>query len=207
MELFLQGLFIGLTLSFLAGPILFLLLQTGIQEGFRAGIMVGLGEWISDILFILFSYYAMNHLLRISESPYFSNILGLGGGIVLISFGIGTLMKKTGKKPDSEYVRTASYAKLFLKGFSLNTFNPFTVFFWLGVTSTLVINSDWERGSVFTFYSGIIGTIIALDIVKVYSAKKLRKIMTFNRLNIIQKIIGFALIFFGIALIVRVLTL
>lgn len=207
MELFLQGIFIGLTLSFLAGPILFLLLQTGIQEGFRAGLMVGLGEWISDILFILFSYYAMNHLLRISESPYFSNILGLGGGIVLISFGIGTLMKKSDKKPDSEYVRTASYGKLFFKGFSINTFNPFTIFFWLGVTSTLVVNSDWQGGSAFTFYSGIIGTIIVLDVVKVYSAKKLRNIMTFNRLNIVQKIIGIALIFFGAALIVRVLAL
>lgn len=207
MDLFLQGLFIGLTLSFMAGPILFLLVQTGIQEGFRAGLMVGVGEWVSDILFILFSYYAMNHILHISEAPYFAHVLGLGGGIVLISFGIGTLMKKSRQKPITEYVRTASYGKLFLKGFSINTFNPFTVLFWLGVTSTLVVNSDMQQEGAYLFYSGIIGTIVVLDLLKIYSAKKLRNIMTYKRLNIVQKIIGFALVAFGVALIIRVLTL
>ena len=47
-----SGILLGLTLSILTGPILFTIIQTSIEEGFRAGITVASGIWISDLLFI-----------------------------------------------------------------------------------------------------------------------------------------------------------
>lgn len=195
-----QGMFIGLSLSFLAGPILFLLLQTGIQQGFRAGISVGAGEWASDLLFVIISYLAINKLLYFSQQAYFVQILGIVGAFLLMGFGLSSLLKNPKAPTGAASIEKKSYGKLFLKGFSINTFNPFTIFFWLGISSTAAIQAQWEGLSSFQFYSGILLTIILLDIGKVYSAKKLRPLLTPSRLLIAQRMVGISLFLFGLAL-------
>ena len=47
-----EGILYGLTLTILLGPIFVALTQTGIEKGITAGILVGSGIWISDIVII-----------------------------------------------------------------------------------------------------------------------------------------------------------
>ena len=75
----LKGIMLGLLLSILVGPILFALIQAGIERGFRAGAMIGLGIWISDLLFILFAYFGISYLLDILEWDWFELTLGIAG--------------------------------------------------------------------------------------------------------------------------------
>ena len=56
MNILIEGIKVGLILCFLIGPIFFALVQTGVEEGLRAGTAVGLGIWISDLIFILGVY-------------------------------------------------------------------------------------------------------------------------------------------------------
>jgi threonine/homoserine/homoserine lactone efflux protein len=200
MEMLLQGMFIGLSLSLLAGPILFLLLQTGIKQGFRAGITVGAGEWVSDLGYILLSSFAINKVLYYSQQTYFTKSLGVIGALLLMGFGLSSWVKKTAHMPSSGIIEKKSYGKLFLKGFSINTFNPFTLFFWLGISSTIALQMQREGVSGLPFYTGILLTIVVLDIAKVYSAKKLRPLLTQNRLLLAQKVVGLFLFLFGLAL-------
>ena len=67
MNLILDGLLLGLTLAILLGPIFVALTQTGIQRGVRAGLSVGTGIWISDILVIVTAYFFIKEIDEIAH--------------------------------------------------------------------------------------------------------------------------------------------
>ena len=87
MDLLIKGIFLGLTLSILVGPIIFALLQTAIERGFRAGMMVGLGVWVSDLMYISIAYFGVSYIVAITEYEGFEEILGTIGGFTLIGLG------------------------------------------------------------------------------------------------------------------------
>ena len=90
MNALLEGLLFGLTLTVMAGPILFALLQTGIEQGFRSGMMVALGVFFSDVLFVAAVYFGLNYIQAVVKMEGFNLILGNVGGIALIFIGLGT---------------------------------------------------------------------------------------------------------------------
>ncbi len=228
MELALQGIIFGLTLSILVGPILFALLQTAIERGFRAGAMVGAGVWFSDLMFIVISYSSMAYIIAITKWDGFEYTLGTVGGLVLLGFGIGTFFSKPPAIPDeNEYsddiideqlpevlewdededtnLKDApDYFKLWLKGFLINTLNPFTVFFWTGVTSTVVIGRDFNDNDALIFFGGIFLTVVITDLLKIWAAKAVRHLLKPSAVLILRRISGAALAVFGVALMVRV---
>jgi len=207
MSLLLNGIVWGLALSILMGPILFTLVQTGIERGFRAALMIGIGVWVSDILFIGSLYSSVQYLQDITEWDGFKLYLGIIGGIILIGIGSGTLFSKP---PDFEVYKkgrkkfSESYFALWLKGFLINTINPFTVLFWVGIMSTVVVKDNLNFWQASLFLGGILGTIIFTDLLKVILAKKIRKYFQPKYILLMRRISGSALVIFGIILIVRV---
>lgn len=214
MDLLIQGIGVGILLSILMGPILFALIQTGIEEGFRAGAMVGLGIWVSDFLFILSVYFGIAYVEQVTQWEWFEPILGIGGGIVLAAFGLGTWFSKPPQVPEKLLDDTigevvprsmSSYLSLWLKGFLINTLNPFTFFFWLGLMGTFVINQSPSHSEAFLYFVGVLGTIIITDVLKVYFAKTVRHLLRPNHLIWIRRVSGAALVIFGVVLVIRVL--
>ena len=225
MDLFVNGVLLGLTLSILVGPIIFALIQTAIERGFRAGAMVGLGVWVSDLFYICVAYFGVSHVVKMLEWEGFEEILGTVGGLVLIGFGIGTFLSKPpklpGKKKKSSKIlneqlpklldfkkykvfKNFDYGALWLKGFLINTLNPFTVFFWAGVVSTMVIGQEMNDRDAVHFFGGILGTIIMTDTLKIWAAKAVRHLLKPGAVLLMRRISGGALAVFGVALIVRV---
>lgn len=102
-----EGIKVGLLLSLLAGPILFTLLQTGIEKGFRAGLAVGSGIWISDVLFIVAVYYGLSYVKNFVSGQAFVLTLGIIGGLLLVIFGVGSLLQKAfaGHSPTGHFHR------------------------------------------------------------------------------------------------------
>jgi len=210
MDMLLSGIKVGLILSFMIGPIFFALVQTSVEEGFRAGAMVALGIWVSDTSFVLAVYYGVSYLADIVKSPNFSLILGVAGSILLAFFGLATLLTipkglLTGTLP--EYKRSSSYLSLFIKGFLINTINPFTVFFWTSLMSTVVLKDGFDDFQAKWFFGGVLGTIVVTDLLKVIMAKKIRYSLRPIHLLWLRRISGGALIVFGVVLLVRVLLL
>ncbi len=204
MDALFTGIKYGLFLTILVGPLVFALVQAAVERGFRAGAMIGLGIWISDLLFILGVYYGFNHLKAITEWTYFELTVGIAGGIILITTGIITL---AGKTPDINEQKkiTGTYLALWVKGFLINTLNPFTVFFWVLVMTTVVADNNYSELESSLYFGGILGTIIVTDSLKVLMAKKLRHYLEVHHLIWVRRITGIALIIFGIVLIGRVL--
>ena len=199
-----EGIGWGLFLTILAGPILFALMQAGIEYGFRAGATMGLGIWISDILYLLAIYFGFQFVEQVSRADGFEFWLGLIGGLVLIAFGLYTFLSPP---PNIRYhhdlnaPRDNPYLALFTKGFLINTLNPFTVFFWLTMMSAAAVRQEWQASDRLIFFAGIIGTIMCTDSLKVYLAKQIRKKLKVKYLQWVRWITGAVLMIFGLVLI------
>lgn len=207
MNLLLDGIKIGLALSMLVGPIFFALIQTGIEEGVKAGTAVGLGIWISDLLFIILVSWGLTHIEPIADGSKFAFYLGLTGSLILTGFGLWTIFKTPDVKHYARFkpISSSSYLMLWLKGFLINTMNPFTLIFWIGISSTVVFKSGIGGSQASLFFTGILGTIVTTDLTKVYLAKKIRHVMQPIHFFWLRKISGLALLLFGVVLLVRVL--
>ena len=200
----------------MVGPLLFSILQAGIERGFRAGLAVAGGIWASDVLYVLAVLYGMDALTTLTALPDFKVWAGLAGGMLLIAFGLGNLfLKKTAGSThplsenihllESSFKAKRTYFAFWLRGFLLNTVNPFTVFFWLGIAGAVIIPNGWENRQMMIFFGGMLGTLIVTDTLKAYAAKRVRHFLTPGHTRWVQWGIGCMLVLFGLALMVRVL--
>lgn len=64
----LKGALFGLMVSLSIGPVFFALIQTGIQRGYKQGISMSIGSLLSDIGYILLSYYGLAKLINTKEN-------------------------------------------------------------------------------------------------------------------------------------------
>ncbi|GJM31766.1 MAG: amino acid transporter [Saprospiraceae bacterium] len=206
LHLIFDGFKVGMILCFLLGPIFFALIQAGAEHGFRAGTMVGLGIWVSDFLFISCVYFGVSHVTRIIAWEHFTLTLGIVGSIILAIFGLSSLFSKPVVPDQQEMLpKGKDWLSFWLKGFLINTINPFTVFFWIGIMTTVVLEEHFNDTEASWYFGGILGTIILTDLCKVAFAKYLRGHLRIHHLLWLRRISGIALIIFGVALLVRVL--
>jgi len=206
MDLILEGLLLGLTLMILLGPIFVALTQSAIEGGARAGIAVASGVWVSDFLIILLCYFFVQRISSLVEDNSFTYWMGLLGGLVLITFGIGTFLMKSKYDPTTPRQRlsTGSVMRLWTKGFLVNTVNPFTFVFWIGVTSNYVMVKKISNQEALLFFGTIMAVIMITDTAKVFGAKVLRTQLQRQHIDIFSKVAGVALFIFGVVLLWRV---
>ncbi len=203
MQLLLKGFLFGLTVSVLAGPIFFMLIQIGIERGLRAGFALGFGVWLSDFSFIFGIYHGLNQIIDFTKTGLLKNYLGIGGGTLLVLFGVSTILTKP---PPIEKANKlpASYLSLVIKGFLINTINPFTLFFWLGIFSTTVTKESLTASEVYVFIGGLLGTIILLDVLKVALAKSISAYLDEAHILLLRRLSGVGLLAFGLFLLWQV---
>lgn len=204
MNFFWQGILLGLSLSILAGPMLFILIQLGIEKGFRAGITAGLGVWMSDALYIFTAYFGIAYLMQITQWQGFQLWASILGGLVLIIIGASTLLSKPIQRQRAKgHLPAHNWLGYWMKGFLVNTLNPFTAFFWIGVMTTVSASTPLLPSQALLFFGTIIGVIIITDILKVLLAKNLQSTMKMSYLLILRRVSGTALVVFGIILMVK----
>ena len=192
---------LGFVLSFMIGPVFFVLLETSITKGFRAAISFDLGVLIADVLFITAAYFSSFKLLEnLSNQPG----LFVFGGAILIVYGIVTFLNKAPKKQTAELEpKKENYFNLFIKGFFLNFINIGVLVFWLGVIIIVgpSVNNDPNR--ILVFFGTMIGVYFITDVFKILLAKQLKRHLTKSKIKIIKKSLGVLLVICGIVLMVK----
>lgn len=211
----LQGAILGVTLSFLIGPVFFALLQTGIEYGFRAGVSYSSGVWLSDFLIILLIYKSMAAIAEVVKSNEFVLYVGIVGAIILIGFGLSSLITKIpNKKNTPEIIDDADSInqpvwkfrlKLFTKGFVINTINPFTIIFWLGVNTVILSKETFTNRQAFLYFGSILLTLVITDLLKILLAKRIGSALKPTYILRMRQIAGILLIISGIVMLIRVL--
>jgi threonine/homoserine/homoserine lactone efflux protein len=192
---------LGFFLSFMIGPVFFVLLETSATKGFRAALIFDLGVILADILFIIAAYFSSFQLLE-----NLSNLPGLYvfGGAILLVYGIITFKTKQVKLRDETVkITSGHYLSLFVKGFLLNFINIGVLVFWLGIIIIVGPSLNNNSDRILVFFSSMIGAYFVTDIFKMLLAKQLRKKLTPRRIFLVKKILGVILIICGLVLITK----
>ncbi|AZQ59721.1 LysE family translocator [Maribacter sp. MJ134] len=193
---------LGFLLSFMIGPVFFILLETSAIKGFRAALSFDIGVIIADIIFILAAYFSSYQLLEnLSNQPG----LYVFGGVILLVYGITIFFKQGTKRPIDKRlkVRSNDYFSLFFKGFFLNFINIGVLVFWLGIIIIVGPSLDNEPVRIRVFFTTMLLSYFITDIFKILLAKQLKRKLTNNRIHLIKKGIGLILVVCGMVLIVK----
>jgi threonine/homoserine/homoserine lactone efflux protein len=200
-----NAIFFGFFLSFMIGPVFFMLIQTSILKGARAAIVFNIGVILGDVAFIIIAYLGSRHLLeKIKDDPRLFFI----GGLILVIYGLITYFDKSNKKeaeekPLIEIPVSNNYLRLILKGFFLNFINIGVLGFWLGLIVVIGPTLDMNPTHIFWYFTTIIASYFVTDLGKIFLAKKLKSKLTPLVIYKIKKTMGILLIIFGIFLILK----
>ena len=190
-------------LSFMIGPVFFVLLETSVVKGFRAAISFDLGVVLADIIFIFLAYFSSYQLLEnLSNQPG----LYIFGGTLLSLYGVIVFSKKTkGESLDTNphAPLKSNYLQLFAKGFLLNFINVGVLVFWLGIIIVVGPNLDANPSRFLLFFGTLIISYFLTDVVKILLAKRLKAYLTPLIILNIKKALGVLLLICGITLITK----
>jgi len=199
LEAFLKGITFGLLLSISVGPVLFSIIKQSLNNGHKGGLAFIIGVSASDITLVLIS----NLFTQLFESiKTYKTEVGIAGCVFLVTLGVYFLFfKKVKVNEEGQQIfkfRKRDYAKIFLSGYFMNTLNPAVFIFWITASTAVITHTVGQRLIIFiTCLSWMLGT----DILKVMLAGKIRTRLTPHNIHILNRINGFILIVFGIALI------
>ena len=194
---------LGFFLSFMIGPVFFVLLETSVVKGFRAAISFDLGVVLADIVFILIAYFSSYRLIQsIKDDP----ALFIFGGFVMLTYGIISFIKNRNElrknidEEDPTELAKNNYLSLFIKGFFLNFINIGVLGFWLAILITIGPQLELKASRMITFFSTLILSYFVTDIFKILLAKQLRNKLNPKNILLIKKFISLILIISGIFL-------
>lgn len=193
---------LGFFLSFMIGPVFFVLLETSVVKGFRAAVVFDLGVVLADIIFILIAYFSSYRLIEsIKDDP----ALFVFGGLVMLTYGIISFVKnKKAKKnidpEDPVALAQKNYFSLFIKGFFLNFINIGVLGFWLAILITIGPQLKLDPTRMFTFFTAVIVSYFITDVFKILLAKQLRNKLNPSNILRIKQVISVVLIISGIFL-------
>ena len=210
LDITLKGILTGFILSIMIGPVFFLLLETSIRKGVRAAIAFDVGVLLSDLIYIIIALIFYSEVSKITSGEY-SYIISIVGGIILMVFGLVTLLKKPkedAKETDKQLNSTKKDLILLgLKGFLLNIANPGVIFYWITV---IALGADGKKNasdaideSTYWYILIIMVTFFSVDLLKIFGAKKLRPFITENVLVGLNRLIGLIIIGTGALLVIK----
>lgn len=198
-----QGFVFGIALAFSLGPSFFGLIQTSIKNGYRSGIAMALGIFLSDFIYLLLAWFGLSAWLM---DDAYAIPVGITGGVLLIGYGIYQFVKKTkvqnveGEIPEAKN----SYGTMALKGFLMNLFNPFVIFLWIGAISLSTTKFNNDVGVILAFFVTTLATILATDIGKALASHKIKSYLNEVWIHRVNQIAGIIMMISGVVLIVRV---
>jgi len=194
---------LGFFLSFMIGPVFFVLLETSVVKGFKAAIIFDLGVVLADIIFILIAYFSSYRLIQsIKDDP----ALFIFGGLVMLTYGIISFVKNRNEskkefdEEEQKELEKNNYLSLFIKGFFLNFINIGVLGFWLAILITIGPQLELKASRMLTFFTTLIVTYFITDIFKILLAKQLQNKLNSKNILLIKKFISLILIISGLFL-------
>ena len=195
----------GILLSFMIGPVFFILLETSIIKGFRAALVFDLGVILVDLFFIGIAYLGSYRLIKsLKDDP----ALFIFGGVLMLTYGIISFIKLKKEVKvntdiiDKEIIKK-DYASLFIKGFLLNIINIGVLGFWLAIIISVGPKLEMQTSRMVTFFISVIGSYLFVDCIKILLAKQLKTKLNPTNILKIKKGISIVMIVFGTILILQ----
>ena len=193
-----SGFKFGMLLQFAVGPICLFVFQTAVSQGFSIAMSAVGGETLIDALFIAASIRGLGAIMN--KSKMMQKWARLGGGIILIWFGLSTIISVIGISivPDFKTILTLDMNNVFLKSIILTLSNPLTIIFWAGVFSAKLVDQRFQLKEMSLFGLGaILSTFVFLSIIAIVGHYT-KSFLPTVYLTVFNVVIGVLLIGFGV---------
>ena len=199
-EPILKGITFGLLLAVMLGPVFFALLQTSLHEGFKAGVYLAIGVFLSDAAVVTLCYTFASFIRQIDDQH---RAMAWVGGLLFIGFGIFNFFHRIKIKEVDDDKKTV-HAQFVLKGFVLNLLNPAVILFWLGVVGLVSVKVGYTAVHEYIFFASVLLTIFATDLLKSFVSHRIKNFLKPNVMLWMNRIIGIILVGFGINMIFEI---
>ena len=177
-----------------------------------------MGVFLNDVLMVSLCVLTSIRVVANNEREMF--FFSLGAGLILIIFGIFTYTKKV-KEDNFKSIKertdeiidenreifkkdddTPRWFVFLGKGFVLNILNPFVWIFWFSTVAVTAGQMEGNKLKVLLFFAIVLATSFGCDLLKAKGASFLKKFFNAKRIMIMNKIIGWGLVLFGLYFIV-----
>lgn len=133
LSLFIKGLIIGIAIAAPVGPISILIIQRTLHNGFKIGLMTGLGAAFADCVYGMIAGFGLTAISSTLISHQF--LIRLTGGLFLIYLGIKLFFRPPGTKSAGKSDKSSWHA--FGTTFLLTLTNPLTILSFIAVFAGL----------------------------------------------------------------------
>lgn len=153
---FLCGILIGLLFGVPVGAVGVMTAQRTLTHGRKAGFCTGLGSSVADCVYAgigAFGLTFISDFLLAYEIP-----LHIGGGILILVYGLLTLFKKP-RPYQTDENKPTGYAKMFFSAFLVGITNPAAILTFLFAFSWFGFSGDMGIGEAVSLVAGVfVGT-------------------------------------------------
>ncbi|MCC6818710.1 MAG: LysE family transporter [Bacteroidia bacterium] len=190
-----EGLATGFVLSLMLGTVFFALIKNSIAFGPKTGVFIATGVIICDMLFISLALLSEPFAEFLSK---YKKTVSVVGGSMLILMGIFMIFKANPKIKEGKAFGQGSNLYYIGNGFLLNAVNPINFFIWLGISSSLTIQFQYNMNDKIIFFASSLVSIFFAEIGIALFAARLGKWVSPKVLMRINQISG--LVFIGVGL-------
>jgi threonine/homoserine/homoserine lactone efflux protein len=201
-KIIINGLITGLFLQLAIGPVFFFVTNVTLQRTLFDGLAAVMAVTIVDYLYIILAIVGVG---KAFENVKTKKVFGITGSLVLIVFGI-IIMKSVFDSGISNTVDIDSknIISSFTSAFFLTISNPLTILFFTSVFTAKTVEYNYTKRNLnlFGFSVGLATVIFLGSSVMVFSL--LRESIPAIVLKILNGIVGFALVCYGITSIIKI---
>ncbi|MBC7425545.1 MAG: LysE family transporter [Bacteroidia bacterium] len=203
----LNGIWKGVLISILLfGPAFFKLLNVSIQHGFKKGILLASGVFLSDLLIVILCIFGFSEFMKNAE---FQKFFTFSSAILMLMLGVKA-MRHQYKAFLISYSDRSNAKGNILKGFALNLVNPATFGLWLYVTASASLKYTGEPDYKILLLINLLSILVVLfimDTLKVYLSHLIGKKLNHRIFFLVNKYFGIILISIGVVFFIKFLFL
>lgn len=186
LEALLYGTLTGIGLCLTFGTVFFSLVQNSVDNGFRTGVKIAFGVFISDVIFVFFAIFGTTFLPDVSN---FQKWIAAAGIVFLLILGVNNFVNG---QPKIAYPKTrfGNLLYYFTTGFLLNALNPVNFITWVTIATYIRSNLHFHMGQVVTFFGASVIAVFVVECAIAFYANKLKRLFTPKVVLIFNRVTG-----------------
>lgn len=193
-SLFFQGLLLGFGAAVPLGPINLLIMNEALRS-YKRAVAIGLGAMSADVSYLLLISYGITNYL---QEPLSLQLLALVGGIFLIYLSFLIFKGRNHHIDKIKLEKDVTLISNYIKGYFLTLLNPYTLLFWLSVTSYSITTT-----SLGITLLGLVCAILIWIFVMPYLIYRKRALISDRVSSIIATLSALIISLFGISLLLK----
>jgi len=194
----LKGFRFGLILQFAIGPVCIYIFNTATNGGILPAEAAVLAAVLMDAIYVTLAILGVGSLL---EKEIFKKGMKYFGTIILIYFGLGTILGTFGTKIIPNVAGNSNLydtSNAFITSFILTASSPLSILFWSGVFATKLSSEGLSKKEMKLFGLGAVtATFVFLSIFAIVISL-LHPMMDQTVVDVMNVIVGIIIIGFGI---------